>query len=212
MHLARAFSRSGITQTVRLDISKAFDRVWHAGLIEFQVRHLALFLLFSVLNSFKLFWMESLHKNIKLMLEFLKVPFLVLHCSCYTLMTFLMLSVILLSMLRILLSTLSVIRLLNLNLIYKTMWSGVRNGLLISMLGKHNWFHLTSLINMVLLMWKWMGLFLRINHFSRCWGWLSLLNGLELLHYLYCLNCLQENWRFNSLYEVSFSWGCSVSL
>ena len=58
LYLVRAFSRSGITGTVRLDISKAFDRVWHDGLIEFQVRHLALFLLFSVLNSFKWFWME----------------------------------------------------------------------------------------------------------------------------------------------------------
>ena len=51
--------------------------------------------------------MGSLHKNIQLMLEFLKVPFLVLHFSYYTLMTFLMLSVILLSMLIILLSTLN---------------------------------------------------------------------------------------------------------
>ena len=34
--------------------------------------------------------MESLHKNIQLMLEFLKGPFLVLHFSYYTLMTFLM--------------------------------------------------------------------------------------------------------------------------
>ena len=30
--IARAFNRSGATQTVVLDISKAFDRVWHAGL------------------------------------------------------------------------------------------------------------------------------------------------------------------------------------
>ena len=35
------------------------------------------------------FWMESLHKNFQLMLEFLKAPFLVLHFSYYTLMTFL---------------------------------------------------------------------------------------------------------------------------
>ena len=35
--------------------------------------------------------------------------------------------------------------LLNLNL-YKTLWTGVRNGLLISMLRKLNWFHLTSLM------------------------------------------------------------------
>ena len=48
--------------------------------------------------------MESLHKNIQLMLESLKGPFLVLHISYYTLMTFLtMLSVILLSTLMVLL-------------------------------------------------------------------------------------------------------------
>ena len=39
-----------------------------------------------------------------------------------------------------------------------------------------NWFHLTSLLTLVLLMWKWMDLFLRKNHLLRCWGWLSLLN------------------------------------
>ena len=31
--IARAFKRSGATRTVRLDISKAFDMVWHAGLL-----------------------------------------------------------------------------------------------------------------------------------------------------------------------------------
>ena len=30
---ARVFNRSEATQTVALDISKAFDRVWHAGLV-----------------------------------------------------------------------------------------------------------------------------------------------------------------------------------
>ena len=76
-------------------------------------------------------------------------------------MTFLMmLSVILLSMLMILLYTLNVIGhvicgynydwLLNLNLIYETL----------------DW----------ILMWKWMGLFLRKNHLLKCWSWLSLLN------------------------------------
>ena len=97
--------------------------------------------------------------------------------SYYTLMTFLvMLSVILLSMLMILLSILSVIRhliwgnnlnwLLNLNIIYETLLPGARSGLLISMLGKLNWFHLTSLITLVLLMWKWMGLFLTKSSFN----------------------------------------------
>ena len=135
---------------------------------------------------------ESFHKNTQLMLDFLKALFLVLHFSYYTLMTFLtMLSVILLSMLMILLSILSVIRhlicgnilnwLLSLDLIYDTLWIGVRSGLLISVLGKLSWFSLTGAITMVLLMWKWLSLFLRKNHLLRCWGWLFLLNCIGAL-------------------------------
>ena len=127
------------------------------GLMEFQVRYLALFLLFSVIDGFEWFWIKNLHKNIQIMLEILKALFLVVHFSYYTVMTILtMLSVILLSMLMILLSILSVIRymiwgnnlnwLLKLNLIYETLWAGVRSGLLISKLGKLSWFHLTGLI------------------------------------------------------------------
>ena len=33
LRIARAFNRSGATRAVTLDISKAFDRVWHAGLL-----------------------------------------------------------------------------------------------------------------------------------------------------------------------------------
>ena len=52
------------------------------SLTEFQVRYLALFVVvFSVIDDFKWFWMGSLHKNIQLILEFLKAPFLVLHFS-----------------------------------------------------------------------------------------------------------------------------------
>ena len=79
------------------------------GLMEFQVRYLALFFHLSVIGSFSWFWAGSLHKNIQLMLEFLKGSILDLLFSYYTLMTFLMLSVILLSLLMILLSTLNVI-------------------------------------------------------------------------------------------------------
>ena len=55
--IARAFNRSGATRAVALNISKAFARAWHAGLLhkhlmEFQVGYLALFLLFSVLDGF----------------------------------------------------------------------------------------------------------------------------------------------------------------
>ena len=155
--------------------------------MEFQVRYVALFLFFSVIDGLEWFWVRNLHKNIQLMLEFLKAPFLVLHFSYYTLITFLtILSVILLYMLMILLSILSVIRhvicgnklnqLLKLNLILETLRTGARSGLLISMLGKLNWFYLTGLITLVLLIWKWMGLFLRKNHILRCCGWPFVLN------------------------------------
>ena len=95
------------------------------SLTEFQVRYLALFLLFSVIDGFEWFWMGSLHKNIQLMLEFRKAPLLVLHFSYYILMIFLtMLSVILPSMPMILLSVIghlicgnNLSLLLNLNLI-----------------------------------------------------------------------------------------------
>ena len=80
-------------------------------LMVFQVRYLTLFFLLSVVDGFRCFWMGSLHKNIQLKLLFFKGPFLVLHFSHYTLMTFLMmLSVILLSMLMMVLFTLNVIR------------------------------------------------------------------------------------------------------
>ena len=98
--------------------------------------------------------MGGLHKNIQLMREFIEASFLVLHFSYYTLMTFLiMLSVILLSMVIMLLSILSVIGhlicgnnlywLLNLNLIYEILWAEATSDLLISVLGKLNWFRLT---------------------------------------------------------------------
>ena len=87
------------------------------------------------------------------MLELLKGPFLVLHFSYFTLMTFLMM-LILLSMLMMLFSNLSVIRhlicgnnfnsLLNFKLIFETLWTGARSGLFISMLGKFNRFRYCS--------------------------------------------------------------------
>ena len=70
-------------------------------------------------------------------------------------------------MLMILLSILSAIRhlisgnnlnwLLNMNLIYETLRTGARSGLLISMLEKPKWFRLTGLMTLFVLMWKWMG-------------------------------------------------------
>ena len=105
--MSRAFNRYGTTGALALDIYPrlliAFGMlVWFANLslMDFSVRYLALFHLFSVINRLEWLWMGSLHKNIQLMLESLKAPFLALHFSYYMLINFLMmLSLTLLSML-----------------------------------------------------------------------------------------------------------------
>ena len=43
------------------------------------------------------------------------------------------------------------------------------------------WFDPSNNNGMVLLRWKWMGLFLRKNHLLKYWGWLSLLNWIGAL-------------------------------
>ena len=108
--IARAFNRSGLLKLWNLIYPRLFIGfgmlvfLTKLSLMEFQDRYSALFLLFLVIDSFKWFWMESLHKNIQLRLDFLKAPFLVLYFSYYTLMTFpTMLYVIVLSVLMILL-------------------------------------------------------------------------------------------------------------
>ena len=126
--------------------------------MEFQVRYLALFLLFSVIDSFEWFWIGSLHKNIQLVLELLKAPFLVLHFSYYTLMTFIddvFCDIAIypddttfysksdeVSNLWQQLELAS-------KLEFEILWTWVGSGLLVSMLEKHNWFCLTSLITLV---------------------------------------------------------------
>ena len=100
-----------------LDTSKVSNRVWHAGPLHKLKSYGISSRLFGHISSFlssKRFQVvldESLHKSIKLMLEFLKASFLVLQFPYYALMTFLMmLPEILLSVLMILNSTLNVIR------------------------------------------------------------------------------------------------------
>ena len=115
--IARAFNRSGATRAVALDISKAFDRVWYAGLLHKLKSYGISGQIFGLISSF------LSNRRLQVVLDgkssqvypvnagVLKGLFLVLHFSYYTLISFLMmLSVILLSMLMILLSTLNVIR------------------------------------------------------------------------------------------------------
>ena len=68
--ITRNFKRSGAARAVALNISKAFDRVWHAGLLRnlkayrISGQIFGLFHFFSVIDGFQWFCMESLHKNI----------------------------------------------------------------------------------------------------------------------------------------------------
>ena len=50
--IARAFNRSGATQAVVLDISKAFDRFWHAGLLHKLKSYGISGQIFSLISSF----------------------------------------------------------------------------------------------------------------------------------------------------------------
>ena len=50
--IARAFNRSGATRAVALDISKAFDRVWHAGLLYKLKSYGISGLIFGLISSF----------------------------------------------------------------------------------------------------------------------------------------------------------------
>ena len=50
--IARAFSRSGATGAVALDISKAFDRIWHAGLLHKLKSYRISSQIFDLISSF----------------------------------------------------------------------------------------------------------------------------------------------------------------
>ena len=176
--IARAFNRSGTTRAITLDLSKAFNRVWHAGLLH-KLKSYGIpgqmFGLISYFLSSRWLWVvldgkswQEYPANTGVLQGSVLGPTLfLLYINDFPMM----ISVILLSRLMILLSALSVIRhlicginyswLLNLNAIYKTLWTRARSGLVISLLEKFNWFRVIGLIKLVLLMWKWIGLFLR---------------------------------------------------
>ena len=175
---------------IYLSLSRGFSILLfftNLSLMEFQVRYLTLFLLFSVLSGFGWFWIGNLHKNIQLMLEFLKAPvFLFFY---YTLMIFLMmLSAVLLSMLMILLSKCDQAFDLWLELAFE-LESDLRD----TMDWRRKWLVDFNTKKTALVLfdrcnntgaidgWKWMSLFLRKNHLLRCLGWLSFLNWIGVL-------------------------------
>ena len=102
--------------------------------------------------------------------------------------------------------------LLNLNLIYEILWTGVGSCLLISMLEKLNLLHLVSIITLVLLFENWWVCSWLKNHILRCCIWLSLLNWMGALTLSPLLKLPRKKWSLDSFHEVSFSWGCSAAL
>ena len=50
--IARAFNKSGATRAVALDISEAFDRVWHAGLLHKLMSYRISGQIFGLVSSF----------------------------------------------------------------------------------------------------------------------------------------------------------------
>ena len=104
----------GATRAVALDISTAFDRVLHIGLLHKLKSYGISSQIFGLVSS--------LLRNRQLRV--------IRHLICGNNLNWL----------------------LNLNLIYETLWIGVRSSFLILILGKLSWFHLTGLITMVLLM------------------------------------------------------------
>ena len=138
----RVFNKSGATRAVARDITKAFNRVWHDCLLQELNSHgipdqiFALFRLFSVIGSSEWFWKGSLCKDIQLILEFVKAPFLALQFSYYTSTTFYD-TALYLDVIRHLICGNKENWLLNLNLIHKTLWTKAGSGCWFCWFSKH---------------------------------------------------------------------------
>ena len=180
LRIARGFNRFGATRTVTFDISKSFDRVWHVGLLHKLKSYgisIQIFGLISSSLSNRRFWVvldgkssQEYPVNAGLNEVSILGPALLLYIN--DLPDDVICNIAIYADDTTLYSKFD----LNLNLIYDTLSTGEGSGLLVSMLEKFSWFHLTGVMTLVLLMWEWTGLFLRKNHLLKCWGWLSLLN------------------------------------
>ena len=167
--IARAFNRSRATRAVAVDICKAFDRIWHAGLLHKLKSYGISGQIFGLISSFLSNRLLRVVLNGKPSQEYpvnAEVPqgcilgpilFLlyindlpddvICNIAIYADDTTLYSKCDQASDLGKQLKLAS-----ELELIYETLWTGAGNDLLISMLEKLNWFCLNDLITLVLLM------------------------------------------------------------
>ena len=169
--IARVFNMSRAARAVALDISKAFDRVWHADLLHKQKSYGVSGQIFGLISSF------LSNRQLRVVLDGKSSQKYIVNAGVpqgsISGPTLFLLNIndlpddaicdiaicaddtILYSkcdQASDLWQELEFNLLLNLNLIYETLWTGTGSDSLISMLKKLNWFCLTSLITRVLLM------------------------------------------------------------
>ena len=106
-----------------------------------------------------------------------KAPFLFLQFSYYAWITFLMMFAVILKYIVMICSTISVNRHLICGVCFwRWIWPTRHCG---QGQEKASWFLCSKKISIALLMWKWMGLFLKKIYLIRCWNYLSALNWIE---------------------------------
>ena len=167
--IARAFNRSGANRAAALDISKVFDRVWHAALLHKRRSYGISCQTFGLISSFlknRQLWVVLDGTSLQEYPVNAGVPqgsilgptIFLLHIN--DLPDDVICNIIIYADDTTLYSKSDQASDLwqqlklpsELNLIYETLWTGAGSGSLISMLEKLSWFCLTGLITLVLLM------------------------------------------------------------
>ena len=186
--IARVLNSSGAIRAMALDISKAFDRVWHAGLLHKLKSYGIPGQIFGLISSF------LSNRRLRVVLDGKSSQEYLVNATLFLLnsndlpdnvicnIAIYADDTTLYSMCdqaSDLWQQLELASELESDLRDTVDWA--KKWLVDFKLGKLSRFRLTGLITMVPLMWKWMGLILRKNYLLRYWGCPSLLNWIGVL-------------------------------